>query len=74
MIISVGLLPDGTIPNGNPFQNVPVETLVSLCLVLRLNEDEAVDYLARCERAFSPAKPVTTSESEMTTVKLLCFP
>ena len=39
-------------------QNVPVETLVSLCLVLRLNEDEAVDYLARCERAFSPAKPV----------------
>ena len=58
MIISVGLLPDGTIPNGNPFQNVPVETLVSLCLVLRLNEDEAADYLARCERAFSPAKPV----------------
>lgn len=39
-------------------QNVPVETLVSLCLVLRLNEDEAVDYLARYERAFSPAKPV----------------
>ena len=30
-------------------QNVPVKTLVSLCLVLRLNEDEAVDYLARCE-------------------------
>ena len=39
-------------------QNVPVEMLVSLCLVLRLNEDEAVDYLARCERAFSPVKPV----------------
>ena len=39
-------------------QNVPVKTLVSLCLVLRLNEDEAIDYLARCERAFSPAKPV----------------
>ena len=35
-------------------QNVPVKTLVSLCLVLRLNEDD----LARCERAFSPAKPV----------------
>ena len=31
-------------------QNVPVETLVSLCLVLRLNEDEAVDYLARCDQ------------------------
>ena len=39
-------------------RNVSVETLVSLCLVLRLNEDEAVDYLARRERAFSPAKPV----------------
>lgn len=39
-------------------QNVSVETLVNLCLVLRLNEYEAVDYLARCERAFSPAKPV----------------
>ena len=39
-------------------RNVPVETLVSLCLVLGLNEDEAIDYLARCERAFSPATPV----------------
>ena len=39
-------------------QNVPVKTLVSLCLVLRLNEGTAIDYLARCERAFSPAKPV----------------
>lgn len=45
------------IVNGT-IQNVPVETLVSLCLVLRLNEGEAIDYLARCERAFSPAKPV----------------
>lgn len=45
------------IVNGT-IQNVPVETLVSLCLVLGLNEDEAIDYLARCERAFSPAKPV----------------
>ena len=45
------------IVNGT-IQNVPVETLVSLCLALRLNENEAIDYLARCERAFSPAKPV----------------
>ena len=45
------------IVNGT-IQNVPVEALVSLCLVLRLNEDEAIDYLTRCERAFSPAKPV----------------
>ena len=45
------------IVNGT-IQNVPVETLVSLCLVLGLNEDEAIDYLARCERAFSPAKLV----------------
>ena len=39
-------------------RNVPVDTLVNLCLVLRLSETEAIDYLARCERAFSPAKPV----------------
>lgn len=45
------------IVNGT-IQNVPVETLVSLCLALRLKENEAIDYLARCERAFSPAKPV----------------
>ena len=45
------------IVNGT-IQNVPVETLVSLCLALRLNENETIDYLARCERAFSPAKPV----------------
>lgn len=45
------------IVNGT-IQNVPVETLVNLCLVLRLSETESIDYLARFERAFSPAKPV----------------
>lgn len=39
-------------------RNVPVDTLVNLCLALRLSETESIDYLARCERAFSPAKPV----------------
>lgn len=36
-------------------KNVDVETLVRLCLVLGLTEQEAVDLMARRERALSPA-------------------
>ena len=37
--------------------DAPVDTLVSICLALRLSQDEARDLLARKERAFSPANP-----------------
>lgn len=36
-------------------KNVSVPMLVCICLALGLNENEAVDLLARRERAFSPA-------------------
>ena len=39
-------------------KNVDVETLVRICLVLRLTEEESVDLMSRRERAFSPAEPV----------------
>ena len=42
------------IANGR-INDVPVNTLVSICLALRLSLDEAKDLLARRERAFSPA-------------------
>ena len=45
------------ISNGN-LKNVDVETLVKICLVLGLNEEESVDLMARRERALSPADPV----------------
>ena len=45
------------ISNGN-LKNVDVETLVKICLVLGLNEEESVDLMTRRERALSPADPV----------------
>ena len=39
-------------------KDVPVDILVNLCLVLGLNQVEAKDFLARKERAFSPANPM----------------
>ncbi len=35
--------------------NIPVDTLVCLCLALQLSVAEAEDLLSRAERAFSPA-------------------
>lgn len=45
------------ISNGK-LKNVDVETLVRICLVLGLSEEESVDLMARRERALSPAEPV----------------
>ena len=45
------------ISNGK-LKNVDVETLVRICLVLGLDEEESVDLMARRERALSPAVPV----------------
>ncbi|MBR5472306.1 MAG: hypothetical protein IKU81_09415 [Oscillibacter sp.] len=39
-------------------RDVPVNLLVNLCLVLGLDQVEAKDFLARKERAFSPANPM----------------
>lgn len=46
-------------------KNVDVETLVRLCLVLGLTEQEAVDLMARRERAFSPANPLHRAYREL---------
>lgn len=46
-------------------KNVDVETLVRICLILRLTEEEAVDLMSRRERAFSPAKPVHRTYREL---------
>ena len=45
------------IVNGT-IKDVPVDVLVNLCLVLGLDQIEAIDFLARKERAFSPANPM----------------
>lgn len=45
------------IANGG-IKDISVDTLVCLCLSLRLREEEVADFLARKERAFSPANPV----------------
>lgn len=52
------------IGNGQ-LKNVDVETLVRICLTLGLNEDEAIDLMARRERAFSPADPVHRAYLEL---------
>lgn len=39
-------------------RDVDVETLVRLCLALGLTEPEALDLMARRERALSPANPL----------------
>ena len=39
-------------------KNVDVKTLVRICLVLRLTEEETIDLMSHRERAFSPAEPV----------------
>jgi len=46
-------------------KNVGVDTLVNMCLVFALTESESRDFLARKERAFSPASPVHQAYLEL---------
>lgn len=39
-------------------KTVDVQTIISICLVLGLNEKQSIDLLSRFERALSPANPV----------------
>ena len=52
------------IANGK-VKNVPIETIVNVCLALRLSQDEAKDLLARGERALSPANPAHQAYMEL---------
>lgn len=45
------------ITNGK-IKNVDIPTLVSICLVFGLNENEARDFLSRRDRAFNPSNKV----------------
>lgn len=49
----------------NRKHSMSVDTLVCLCLVLGLTEEEARDLMARKERAFSPADPRHTALLEL---------
>lgn len=51
--------------NNGKIKNVDVSILVCICLVLRLSEDEAKDFLARRERAFSPANDAHSAYLEL---------
>ena len=46
-------------------KNVSTDTLVSICLALGLNEEEAEDLMSRIERVLSPSNPLHSVYREL---------
>lgn len=52
------------ITNGRIYR-IEVDTLLCICLALQLTPDEAADFMARAERAVSPASPCYEAYREL---------